>query len=375
MSGATSEREFLHSIPIAPFLSSLSTDLPTNVVGSPEALASLSDEVAALPNANVIALPSVEERVQHAAACHAEILNEIVPGGRTIILDPFAAHALLLSSEALGNVARKTREGLYLPLFTAAPPFRLFYSEGFSFEEPAFDDGAEHRWCWHTEPNPASVYLYAAEELRGRQVAFDIACATPGILVCRVGDQAQAFQVTEPGSSHRLTFDLHNQTRICQISIEFDGGSIMPDSNLDQRKALFYSFGGLTLSPVIGADFVKPVVHAPAGVELLNDRTVRRLLHTAGFFEVLGLATPWQPLLTCLHARSCFDYQSGFAFRDLYEEHQHLLTSGEKIAKQYAPPIMLYQARRLPSPGSEWVRSAERLKLISKPQQQEQILT
>ena len=358
----TAEGELLQTLDLPRWLASLPTNVPTNIVGSPAGLAFMEDVVAALPVARTIPLRDPARSGSDASMpIEAGIASEMLPGSRTIVLDPVTAYQLLLSGKALEQVALKTREALYLPIFAAPTAFRLFYSEGFSFEEPVFDDAAEHRWCWNTSRTPASVYLYSAEPLAGRQVSFDIACGGFGMLVCRVGDQIQAFHSNEQGTGQRFSFDLDTSARIVRIDVDFDGEPLLPDSGLDQRKALFYSFGGVALSPVRGSPFFAPAVHPPEGVGALNDRVVRRLLHLAGFYEVLGLATPWQPVLSLLNARSCFDYQAGFAFRDIYNEARGPV-SVFGSARHYAIPVMLYQARRMPSPGSEWKRSSIRLR-------------
>jgi hypothetical protein len=286
------------------------------------------------------------------------IANELTPRGSTVVLDPILGHWLVENPDVLESVALKTFDRLLFPAFVKPLSWQLFFSDEFSFEEPVGDDSATHRWCWSVSDKPATVFIQSGEILSDHRLKFSVTCTSPGMFICRVGDELQAGEATADKLSVEFSFLLHQRTSLVAVEITFTGKPLAPNDPLDQRKALYFSYSGTSIEHLGFQLLHSEAIPAPNAVSFLADRSVRRTLHARGFFEVQTLATPWIGLSSLRGVRSCYDYRCGFSYRDTDPLASAPL--GGARATYYGFPAIWYQARRMPSPGIEWTDTKDR---------------
>lgn len=367
-SESTSEQEWLTTNDVEAFLSGWPTDLPVNIVGGNAD--NLAKRLASsTPDLRVAAIRAYLPRdafdqfhdVDAPVADWKRMANALTPRGSTVVLDPMLGQQLIENPDVLESIALKTFDRLLIPVFVKPLDWQVFFSDEFSFEEPVNDDLADHRWCWCISDKPAMVLIQSSEALSGHRLRFTVTCTSPGTFVCRVGDQIQAYAANTDNLKAEFSFLLQQASSVIGVEVTFSGDPMLPANPLDQRKALYFSYSDTSIEK-IGSQFLHSgAVPAPNTVSFLLDRSVRRVLHAQGFFEVQTLATPWVGLSALGGVRSCYDYQCAFSYRDT--DPSALAAFGNAHAHHYGFPAIWYQARRMPTPGTEWATTRERFVL------------
>lgn len=361
------EQELLELNDPAAFLNSISNDTPLNLIGATAVKLQQQLRVST-PGLRVRALQIVGSRSEEAfeddiiLVRRERLADALLPRSRTLVLDPILGGWLVGEADLLQEIAYKTFEWLVLPVFVTPEPFRLFFSHEFSFEEPLFDDAAQRRWCHSTSGQQATVFLHTGEGRGLQRFSFELTANNPGTFMCGFGNQIQGFAVAEGALTGRFSFVYALTDSPVEIKISFSGEPMLLNQPRDPRRALFFSFSGATLDSTdlpgqrgVQQSVAYANVLPPKGSDLKNDRAIRRCFHEKGFFEVLSLATPWSALTPLVGVRSIYDYQGTFAFRDSWAAS---FGFGISKTREYAMPALWYQARRTPSPESEW-RSLE----------------
>lgn len=357
------EEELLAAVDLVPFLTALPHDFSINIVGHGSSV--LRTKIAnSYPPARIRAIDLVTsgspvETGPGVWRTGLESLDDaLLPRSRTLILDPVVGSCLLQRPELLERIALKTFEWVLLPVFVSPEDFRLFFSEEFSFEEPLFDDTGTQQWCHCTSSRPARVFLHVPNHGIDRRVSFRLTAFNPGTFACRVGGDRQTFTATTENPTGDFAFNVGTTPTLISAEITYTGTPFRSDNPLEQRPALYFTFSAAQVewSTFSKVQAVRGRVLPPDGCEFQTDRAIRRRLHENGFFEVLSFAPAWLPLVSLEGVRSCFDYRGGFAFRDLWPA-----PFTAPPPRPYAPPSLWYQARRTPSPGSEWEEPVIRL--------------
>lgn len=362
---SSSETEWLASFDVEKMLACLPADVPVNLVGRSARSLALHFRTR-LPDLQLVPLATTslgESPPLQAGSSDADwdrLADALARRSSTVILDPLLGHRLAQAPLVLERIGLKTFDRLVFPAFIQPAPFQVLYSDGFSFEEPVNDDLTMERWCWNTSEKQSFVLVQANDALTKHWLRFSLSGASFGTFICRVGDQVQACSVAGGDLTAKFAFRLEQASPIVRIDIAFNGAPLLPQNPQDQRKVLYYSYGGTSIEPIDPGVQAPTALPPPAGVAFLPDRAVRRSLHAYGFFQVTTLATPFAGLSSLVGVRSCFDYRCGFSFRDT-DPATAAAPGGP--AKHYAFPAIWYEARRMPTPGSEWIGKDDQLAL------------
>ena len=361
----TVESEWLAVNDVEAFLASWPVDRPVNIVGNHagELAARLASRAPSLRTTAIGARPSRNISIDPGGdndpmVAGDRLADAIIPRANTVILDPILGQWLIDNPDILESVALKTFDSLLIPVFVEPLDWIALYSDEFSFEEPADDDLTIHRWCWCVSEKPATVFIQSREPLLDHRLKFAITCASPGTVVCRVGDTVQAHTIHAENLTSHFSFIVRQHSPHLKVDITFEGTPLPPASPSDQRGFLYFNYSNAAIESAAPKCLGPSAVSAPSGVKALTDRSVRRVLHAHGFFEVRSLSTPWAGLAALSGVRSCYDYQCGFSYRDA--DPGSATAFGGIGAMHYGFPAIWYQARRMPSPGIEWVRTRER---------------
>ena len=349
-------RAWADSSPIESFLPQKNDGHPIHLVGKAAASlrASLARKRPGLRLRAVCVVPPGETHPVVAAradihyASASGISELLLPRSRTLILSPFLAQGLLLKPAFFRALSLKTFEWVIAPFFVRPEPFFTLYSDQFSFEERLGDDDAG--WCWTERPGPAVVWIVNGGDAGDYSIDFTLTAIHPGTFEINLGNGTRSRKVTQDSPTHHFRLMAGLVKGMNALRINFDGPPGKPANPADQREKLYFCFANLRL------DSPRKAVVTPSfgvsGFTALRDRTIRRVLHEQGFFEIQTIGSSTPALEYAVGLRSCFDYREGFRIRD----YRRFALSSE-IAKEpslFGFPALWYCLRKTPTAGSEW---------------------
>ena len=349
------ERAWVDNALIESLLTQLHSACPMNVIGRtallPKQLGALKTDlrtrtIRVIEPGEPLPKPSTETDIHYTSI--AGISPAMLPRSRTLILNPFLAQSLLLEPDFFQTLGLKTFEWVLAPFFIEPEPFYTVYSGQFSFQEPIGDENPSR--CWTEDPEPAVVEIVHGGEPGEYLVDFTLTGAQPGTFEISLGESTLSRKVSsdDPTYHFRLKCELAYGRNPLRIS--FDGGPWRSPNPSEQREQLYYCFANLRIRQSRAARWSH--TFSLAGFTAQRDRSIRRILHNQGFFEIqtMGASTP--ALDYAVGLRSCFDYREGFRMRD-YRRFPHApsITNDSLLSKH---PIVWYCLRKTPTPGSEW---------------------
>jgi hypothetical protein len=264
-----------------------------------------------------------------------------------VVLDPELARMLVVNPEALERLSLNTAGCVLMPLEVASAPYKVVYSDVFSFPEQ--DPAGISHWVWTERQGRAFCTVAHEGGAEGYHVAFTLTAANPGSFTVRLGESELRHTATTGNLSHRFDLLCHLVTGANTIEIDFDGPSTRPESTHDQRTEIFFCIGDLLVTNAQPTSQPAADSRTPS---CLADEALRRLAHAAGFFEVDTVACSQSELAWQVGLRSCFDYRQEFRLRDYQRfsvpHDRPSRTSGD------VPPCLWYRFGKTPHAGSEW---------------------
>jgi hypothetical protein len=327
---------------------------PVNVIGSEAALQTLDwgpsvrahgCEIHGIHPAALVA-----ETLDRGAGLDAlvrRLTARLVPRSSTVVLDPELARMLVVNPEALERLSLNTAGCVLMPLEVASAPYKVVYSDVFSFPEQ--DPAGISHWVWTERQGRAFCTVAHEGGAEGYHVAFTLTAANPGSFTVRLGESELRHTATTGNLSHRFDLLCHLVTGANTIEIDFDGPSTRPESTHDQRTEIFFCIGDLLVTNAQPTSQPAADSRTPS---CLADEALRRLAHAAGFFEVDTVACSQSELAWQVGLRSCFDYRQEFRLRDYQRfsvpHDRPSRTSGD------VPPCLWYRFGKTPHAGSEW---------------------
>ena len=327
---------------------------PVNVIGSKAALETLGwgpafhargCEIHGIHPAALVGAPL--DRGGGLDALVRGLAAGLVPRSSTIVLDPGLARMLVENPETLERLSLSTAGCVLMPLEVASAPYKVVYSDVFSFPEQ--DPSGISHWVW-TERQGRAFCTIAHEGGPGEyDVAFTLTAASPGSFTVRLGESVLRHTAAAENLSRRFDLLCYLVTGANTIEIDFDGPSTRPRSPHDQRTGIFYCIGDLL---VADAQTNSRPAHNCRGFACPTDEALRRLVHAAGFFEVDTVACSQHDLAWQVGLRSCFDYRQEYRLRDYRRfgvpEDRPIHTPAD------LPRCVWYRFAKTPHPGSEW---------------------
>ncbi len=276
-----------------------------------------------------------------------QLTAKLVPRSSTVVLDPGLARMLVVNPEPLERLSLHTAGCVLMPLEIASAPYKVVYSDVFSF--PEHDPAGISHWVWTERPGRAFCTIAHEGGAGEYDIAFTLTAANPGSFTVRLGESELHHTATAGNLSRRFDLLCHLVTGANTLEIDFDGPSTRPGGSHDQRAEIVFCIGDLLVSDAQPTS--QPAVDSRRP-SCLTDEALRRLAHAAGFFEVDTVACSRFELAWQVGLRSCFDYRQEFRFRD----YRRFLVPPDRPTETPAdvPRCLWYRFAKTPHPGSEW---------------------